>query len=116
LTTTTSKENTQQPLFIHLSKTPSTTSITSKFISTLQNFGINKKKINLVTKKINLGADKLVWEHEIYNIRRIHSLTLSNFEKFDDAERWGENIFLLIFLCFIVVKFVYEAKIKFLVL
>uniref|UniRef100_A0A914M9B3 BOS complex subunit NCLN n=1 Tax=Meloidogyne incognita TaxID=6306 RepID=A0A914M9B3_MELIC len=86
---TTSKENTQQqqPLFIHLSKTPSTTSITSKFISTLQNFGINKKKINLVTKKINLGADKLVWEHEIYNIRRIHSLTLSNFEKFDDAER-----------------------------
>uniref|UniRef100_A0A915NUD3 BOS complex subunit NCLN n=2 Tax=Meloidogyne TaxID=189290 RepID=A0A915NUD3_9BILA len=87
LTTTTSKENIQQPLFIHLSKTPSTTSITSKFISTLQNFGINKKKINLVTKKINLGADKLVWEHEIYNIRRIHSLTLSNFEKFDDAER-----------------------------
>nr|CAD2127533.1 unnamed protein product [Meloidogyne enterolobii] len=52
---TTLKENSQQPLFIHLSKTPSTTSTTSKFISTLQNFGINKKKINLVTKK-------LIWE------------------------------------------------------
>ncbi|KAL7074075.1 hypothetical protein ACQ4LE_006710 [Meloidogyne hapla] len=79
-------KNHQQPIFIHTSKTPSPTSITNKFILNLQNFGINKT-INLITKKINLAADKLVWEHEIYNIRRIHSLTLSNFEKFDDPER-----------------------------
>ncbi|KAF7634909.1 Peptidase_M28 domain-containing protein [Meloidogyne graminicola] len=71
---------------IHLSKLPSSTSLTNKFISNLQNFEGNKT-INLLTKKINLAADRLAWEHEIYNIRRIHSLTISHFEKFDDPER-----------------------------
>jgi hypothetical protein len=75
------------PLHVHLSKAPNSGSNTNKFISILNDFSPNNQSVEMVVKKINLAADRLSWEHEIYNIRRIHGLTLSHFKNPHDPER-----------------------------
>jgi hypothetical protein len=84
-------------LYVHAAKMPSTGSSASNFFEILNDFGTgangSRPQIEMITKKINLAADRMAWEHEIYNIRRIHALTLSHFKNYSDPER-----FLLSFL------------------
>ncbi|KAI3420399.1 hypothetical protein GPALN_003698 [Globodera pallida] len=71
-------------LYVHASKTPSDAN-TLRFIQTLKHFA--ERPVELITKKINLVSDRLTWEHEIYNIRRIHSVTISHFSNHSDPFR-----------------------------
>uniref|UniRef100_A0A914CII5 BOS complex subunit NCLN n=1 Tax=Acrobeloides nanus TaxID=290746 RepID=A0A914CII5_9BILA len=74
-------------LFAHVSKFPPEGSASAKLFERLKIFSNDKHKVDLVTKKINLGNEWLAWEHEIYNIRRMPAMTLSHFEKFTDPRR-----------------------------
>uniref|UniRef100_A0A0K0ENP1 BOS complex subunit NCLN n=1 Tax=Strongyloides stercoralis TaxID=6248 RepID=A0A0K0ENP1_STRER len=69
---------------IHLSKYPSDKSATFRFIKNLKLFS---NSIKIVSKKINLNHYKLAWEHEIYNIRKIPAITLSDIDTHDSLER-----------------------------
>ena len=74
-------------LYVHAAKTPTAGTSASKLVGNLRQFSTNNRSVELRTKKINLSTDRLAWEHEIYNIRRIHSLTISHFESHTDSER-----------------------------
>jgi len=65
-------------LYVHNSKIPSEGSNTHNLVRQLQNFAPSHYPVELVTRKINLTAERLAWEHEIFNIRKIHSITLSS--------------------------------------
>lgn len=63
-------------LNFHVSKALTDGTAAHKFFQTLQNFaGKYQKKddqegyVRVVTKKISLSAERLAWEHEIYNVR-----------------------------------------------
>lgn len=74
-------------LFAHVSKFPPEGSASAKMFERIKLFSTDQHKVNLVTKKINLGNEWLAWEHEIFNIRRMPALTLSHFEKHTDPLR-----------------------------
>jgi hypothetical protein len=88
-------------LYVHAAKMPSTGSSASNFFEILTNFGTDahgsRPHIEMVTKKINLATDRLAWEHEIYNIRRIHAFTLSHFKNYSDPERFVLSFFIILF-------------------
>ncbi|KAL3123819.1 hypothetical protein niasHT_010032 [Heterodera trifolii] len=72
-------------LFVHASKIPSDETKAFRFIQTLRHFA--KRPVELISKKISLASDRLAWEHEIYNIRRIHAVTISHFSNHSDPFR-----------------------------
>ncbi|CEF66974.1 Nicalin [Strongyloides ratti] len=71
---------------VHLSKNPSDKSATFRFVQNLKLFS-NGADVKTVSKKINLNQYKLAWEHEVYNIRKIPAITLSNIDTHDSPER-----------------------------
>uniref|UniRef100_A0A914X155 Nicalin n=1 Tax=Plectus sambesii TaxID=2011161 RepID=A0A914X155_9BILA len=78
-------------LRMHVSKVPTDTAPANRFLAHLRRattvrFGANRS-VDVVAKKINLGADFLSWEHERFNIRRLAALTLSHFESPTDPMR-----------------------------
>jgi hypothetical protein len=52
-------------LNLHVSKTLVEGSASHKLFQYLNNFAGEKRSVNQVTKKINLAADRLAWEHEV---------------------------------------------------
>jgi len=75
-------------LYAHVSKSLAEGNAQHRFFQHLRNFADEKyHPVETVVKKINLSAEKLSWEHEIYNIRRIHALTLSHFNNHSDPLR-----------------------------
>uniref|UniRef100_A0A915PEJ6 BOS complex subunit NCLN n=1 Tax=Setaria digitata TaxID=48799 RepID=A0A915PEJ6_9BILA len=78
-------------LIAHVSKMPTETSPVGRFFSLLKNATPLNRTTDVVSKKINLNADVLAWEHERFSIQRLPALTLSHFNSHTDS---GRNSFL----------------------
>lgn len=66
-------------LNMHVAKAITEGSVSHKMFQHLKNFA-GQTDINVISQRINMGLEKRAWEHELYNIRHIHSLTLSHFK------------------------------------
>ncbi|KAI1718858.1 peptidase family m28 domain-containing protein [Ditylenchus destructor] len=68
-------------LNFHVAKAPTEgSSAAYKILQHLKNFANKDRPVRVVTKKINLSAERLAWEHEMFNKMRVHSATISHFE------------------------------------
>ncbi|VDK80500.1 unnamed protein product [Litomosoides sigmodontis] len=74
-------------LIAHVSKMPSETSPVKRFFQLLKDAASPNQSIEIVSKKINLNADVLAWEHERFSIQRLPALTLSHFKSHADSGR-----------------------------
>lgn len=74
-------------LNVHVAKAIVEGSVSDKFFKHLNNFATKKHPIEVVSQRINLALEKRAWEHEVYNIKHIHALTLSHFKNSSDNMR-----------------------------
>lgn len=71
-------------LIAHVSKMPTEISSVGRFFMLLKNATLPNRTIEIISKKINLNADMLAWEHERYNFSYFcinFSLTYKNYVK-----------------------------------
>ncbi|KAL1237451.1 BOS complex subunit ncln [Trichinella pseudospiralis] len=76
-------------LYMHVSKVPRQNSSMHRFYQMLEQSGKNYNvSTAIVQKKINLGDELLLWEHERFSLRRIYAHTLSGIQSpFDPMRR-----------------------------
>ncbi|KAL3997438.1 Peptidase M28 family protein [Acanthocheilonema viteae] len=74
-------------LIAHVSKMPAETSPVGRFFLLLKDAASPNRTIEILSKKINLNADVLAWEHERFSIQRLPALTLSHFKSHSDSGR-----------------------------
>ncbi|VDK80269.1 unnamed protein product [Onchocerca ochengi] len=74
-------------LIAHVSKMPTEISSVGRFFMLLKNATLPNRTIEIISKKINLNADMLAWEHERFSIQRLPALTLSHFKSHTDFGR-----------------------------
>ncbi|VDK44547.1 unnamed protein product [Gongylonema pulchrum] len=66
---------------------PSDSSPVGQIYSRLKNAMPPNRTMEIASKKINLNADVLAWEHERYSMRRLPALTLSHIKSYTDVAR-----------------------------
>uniref|UniRef100_A0A0N5AU22 BOS complex subunit NCLN n=1 Tax=Syphacia muris TaxID=451379 RepID=A0A0N5AU22_9BILA len=74
-------------LVMHVSKMPADTTPTGKMFNRLKAVTPKHRTFEINSKKINLNADVLAWEHEKYSIKRLPAFTLSHFKSHLDSSR-----------------------------
>ncbi|VDN50259.1 unnamed protein product [Dracunculus medinensis] len=74
-------------LTVHVSKMPSDSSSIGKIYTYLKMFTSSSRTLSIISKKINLNADVLSWEHERFSIRRLPALTISRLKSHTDPIR-----------------------------
>ncbi|VDM98755.1 unnamed protein product [Thelazia callipaeda] len=74
-------------IMAHVSKIPIETSPVGRFFSLLKGTVPPNRTVEMVSKKINLNADMLAWEHEKFSMRRLSALTLSHYKSHTEPGR-----------------------------
>uniref|UniRef100_A0A5S6QAY5 BOS complex subunit NCLN n=1 Tax=Trichuris muris TaxID=70415 RepID=A0A5S6QAY5_TRIMR len=75
-------------LHMHVSKAPKESTPVARFQQKLnESAALHGVPLDIVQKKVNLADDRLSWEHEAFNIRRMHAFTLSGFRSPHDPMR-----------------------------
>ncbi|KAH7728703.1 nicalin [Aphelenchoides avenae] len=74
-------------LRVHATRQPVENTVAWSLFERLNAFVPEGRKVELVTKKIHLKAERQRWEHEVFGIRRIQSFTVSHFEDSEDPLR-----------------------------
>ncbi|CDW57918.1 Peptidase M28 domain containing protein [Trichuris trichiura] len=75
-------------LYMHVSKTQKGSSPVARFQQKLnESAALHGVPLDIVQKKVNLADDRLSWEHEAFNIRRMHAFTISGFQSPHDPMR-----------------------------
>uniref|UniRef100_A0A7E4UXY1 BOS complex subunit NCLN n=1 Tax=Panagrellus redivivus TaxID=6233 RepID=A0A7E4UXY1_PANRE len=76
-----------EKLYMQVSKIPKEDSIGDVLFKLLSKNLPSESDVEIVHKKINLGADSLSWEHEIFNVKKRPALTLTHFQSHLDLAR-----------------------------
>lgn len=74
-------------LVMHVSKMPADTTPSGKMFARLKAATPSNRTMEIISKKINLNADVLSWEHERYSIKRLPAFTLSRLSSHTDSAR-----------------------------
>lgn len=75
-------------IFAHVSKPPKNGTIVARFLQELKNVASEESTDALIVhKKINLGDQRLAWEHERFSMKRFPAFTLSSLQNHKDQRR-----------------------------
>ncbi|VDK44045.1 unnamed protein product [Anisakis simplex] len=74
-------------LVMHVSKKPTETAPAGRMFTRIKNAKQSNRTIEITSKKINLNAETLAWEHERYSIKRLPAFTLSRLTSHMDPIR-----------------------------